>query len=80
MNLQAKKLELVQMILDATEPIKLLRVEEVLKGDQDTDWWDEISAEERRAIEQGLIEADNDDLTSNELVLKEIKARYLKKK
>jgi hypothetical protein len=80
MNLQAKKLELVQMILDTSEPIKLLRVEEVLKGEPETDWWDEISDQEREAIEKGLMEAERGDIISNELVFKDIKAKYLKRK
>lgn len=80
MNLQAKKLELVQMILDTKEFLKLLRVEEVLKGQPDSDWWDEISEEERQLIERGLSEAETEELTSNELVLQEIKAKYLKKR
>ncbi|MBW6499214.1 MAG: hypothetical protein K0B09_12545 [Bacteroidales bacterium] len=80
MNLQAKKLELVQMILDTKEFFKLLRVEEVLKGQPDSDWWDEISEEERQLIERGLSEAEKGEITSNDLVLQEIKAKYLKKR
>jgi hypothetical protein len=43
MNLQAKKLELVQLIINTRRPLTLKRVEEVLKKKEDSDWWDEAS-------------------------------------
>lgn len=41
-----------------------------------SDWWDEISEDERRSIEQGLAEADRGELIPHELVMKELKSRY----
>jgi thiamine pyrophosphate-dependent acetolactate synthase large subunit-like protein len=76
MNLQAKKLELVQLILNTEKPSLLKKVEEVLKKEKITDWWDETSEAERKAIEQGLAEADRGELTPHEEVMKEVKARY----
>lgn len=76
MNLQAKKLELVQMILNTERPAILKKVEDVLKKEKATDWWDEISEEERQAIEKGLEEADRGKLIPHEEVMKEVKAKY----
>jgi predicted transcriptional regulator len=74
MNLQAKKLELVQLIISTEKPSILQKVEDVFK--KKTDWWDEISEEERQSIEKGLAEADRDELMPHEQVMKELKTRY----
>jgi predicted transcriptional regulator len=76
MNLQEKKLELVQLILNTEKPAILEKVEAVLKKEDDVDWWDELSEDERKAIEQGIKEADNGELKSHAEVLKERKAKY----
>jgi uncharacterized protein YehS (DUF1456 family) len=75
MNLQAKKLELVQLILNTSKPLTLKKVEEVLKK-QEPDWWDETSEAERQSINKGLAEADRGELVPHEEVMKEIKAKY----
>jgi len=74
MNLQAKKLELVQLILNTEKPAILKKLEDVFK--KKADWWDEISDDERRSIEQGLAEADRGELIPHEQVMKELKSRY----
>jgi uncharacterized protein YehS (DUF1456 family) len=76
MDLQAKKLELVQLILNARKPLTLKKVEEVLKKEKEEDWWDEISEAERHSIEQGLAEANRGELIPHEQVMKEVKAKY----
>ena len=76
MNLQAKKLELVQRILNTRHPLTLKKVEEVLKKENESDWWNEISDSERESIEKGLKEADKGELITHEDVMKEIKAKY----
>lgn len=75
MNLQAKKLEIVQLVLNAKKPAVLNKVEDILKKEE-SDWWDEISETERHAIEQGLAEADRGELISHEEVMKQVKERY----
>jgi len=76
MNLQAKKLELVQLILNTEKPTVLAMVEAVLKKEQDSDWWDGLSEDERKAIEEGLKEADRGELIPHEQVMKEVKTKY----
>ena len=76
MNLQAKKLELVQMILNTEKPTVLAKVEAVFKKEKGADWWDEISEAERNAIEEGLAEADRGELIPHEKVMKEVRAKY----
>lgn len=76
MNLQAKKLELVQLIINTRKPLTLKKVEEVLKRGNEQDWWDEIGEAERQSIEKGLAEADRGELIAHEEVMKEVKAKY----
>jgi predicted transcriptional regulator len=76
MNLQAKKLELVQMILNTEKPSVLAKVEAVFKKEKGADWWDEISDAERAAIEEGLAEADRGELIPHEEVMKKVRAKY----
>lgn len=76
MNIQAKKLKLVQMIINTDKPALLKRVEEIFKKETAVDWWDEISEAERKSIEQGLAEADRGELIAHEEVMKEVKAKY----
>lgn len=76
MNIQAKKLKLVQMIINTDKPALLKKVEEIFKKETAVDWWDEISEAERKSIEQGLAEADRGELIAHEEVMKEVKAKY----
>lgn len=76
MNLKAKKLELVQMILNTEKPTVLAKVEAVFKNEKGADWWDEISEAERNAIEEGLAEADRGELIPHKEVMKEVREKY----
>ncbi len=76
MNLLAKKLELVQMIINTQKPSILKKVEDVLLKEKKTDWWDEISESERKAIEQGIAEADREELIPHEEVMKKVRAKF----
>jgi hypothetical protein len=75
MNLQSKKLELVQLILNTEKPAILARVEAVLK-EKAVDWWDKLSSREKEAIEKGLSEARSGELIPHEEVMKEARAKY----
>lgn len=76
MNIQTKKLKLVQMIINTDKPSILKKVEEVFSKEKSVDWWDEISEAERQSIEKGLAEADRGELIPHEEVMKEVKAKY----
>ncbi len=77
MNLQSKKLELVQLILNTEKPSILAKVEAILKKEKNSDWWDEISPEEKKAIEKGLSEADKGELIPHKEVMREVRTKYL---
>jgi len=68
-NLQNKKLELIQWLstLDDKSLIdKLMK----LRKNEKTDWWNEISIAEKKSIEKGIEDADNGKLTSHSNIKK----------
>jgi len=76
MNLEAKKLELVKLILNTEKKSVLAKVEAVLKMEKDSDWWDEISEAEKEEIEKGIAEADSGQLIPNDEIMKEVREKY----
>ena len=76
MNLQAKRLELVQLILNTEKPAVLAKVEAVFKKEKGADWWDETSEAEKKAIEKGIAEADSGKLIPHNEMMEEVRAKY----
>jgi predicted transcriptional regulator len=68
MDIQAEKLNLIKWLTDVNEPSIIKRFI-ALKQKQQTDWWDEISAEEKAEIEEGLAQADNGEVIPHETVM-----------
>lgn len=76
MNLQARKLELVQMILNTDRPNLLEKVSQILKQEEEADWWDELPISVQQAIEVGIKEADRGETTPHEEVMEEVRLKY----
>ncbi len=60
--------ELKQLIDAEQNPSVLEALRTLLKRPQE-DWWDTISAEERKEIEQGMAEADRGEFLSHKEVI-----------
>lgn len=73
MDIQAEKLNLIKWLTSVDEP-SVIKQLIALKKKQQVDWWDEISDEEKTAIEEGLAQADRGDVLSHE----EVMTRYQK--
>jgi predicted transcriptional regulator len=73
MDIQAEKLNLIKWLTEVEEP-SVIEQFIALKNEQQKDWWDEISEDERAVIEEGLAEADRGDVLSHE----EVMAKYQK--
>ena len=71
MDIQAEKLHLIKWLTDINEPSVIKRFID-LKNEQETDWWDMISTEEKADIEEGLKQADNGELVPHN----EVMAKY----
>jgi predicted transcriptional regulator len=74
-NIQAEKLKLIEWLAGLTDQTLIERIK-FLKETQSTktDWWEEISEAEKDAIDQGLEDAQNGNVTAHE----EVRKRYEK--
>jgi predicted transcriptional regulator len=68
-DLEQKKLELIQWVAEASEEYLIDRMLE-LKNEPNKDWWDEISEEEKAAIEAGLADIEAGRVIPHEEVRK----------
>ncbi len=73
MDIQAEKLQLIEWLagLNSTAILKRFIA---LKKEQQKDWSDELSAEEKTEIEEGLAQADRGEVVAH----KEVMAKYNK--
>ena len=69
LNLQIKKLELIQWLSTVNDVTVLNKIIDIQKQ-ENIDWWESISEEEKRSIEKGLQDADLGKLVSHSKVKK----------
>lgn len=69
MNVEATKLELMHLLLQTEEEDLLAKLKKVFEEEQ-SDWWNEMSKEERRELETGLSQAQDANHLDNETVMK----------
>jgi predicted transcriptional regulator len=73
MDIQAEKLQLIEWLARLNNTTILKRFI-ALKKEQEKDWWDQLSAEEKAEIEEGLSQADRGEVVPH----KEVMAKYKK--
>ena len=69
MNIDATKLEIMQLLLQTQKVSLLQKIKSVFEEEQG-DWWNEMSVEEIEEIKISLEQADREDYISNEDALK----------
>ncbi len=70
MNLQARKLELVQLILNTDRPNLLEKVRQILKQEKEADWWDELPLSVQESVKRGMEQAKKGETRSHSEVMK----------
>ncbi len=73
MDIQTTKINLIHWLTELKDP-DILRQLEVIKSGQD--WWDEISEEERLAIDEGLAQLDRGEGVSHQEVMARVKEKF----
>ena len=73
MDIRLEKLNLIKWLTDVEEPSVIERFI-ALKNEQQQDWWDAITEDERAEIDEGLAQADRGEIFSHE----EVMAKYEK--
>ena len=74
MNLENRKLNLINWISSLQEEDILSKIEEIQK--EKTDWRDKISEEDETAINEGLTQLDNGEFLTHDQVRTKVKERF----
>ena len=70
MNIEATKLELMNLLLHTQKESVLEKIKYIFRQEASQDWWEELSKEEHQDIEQGLNEFENGQVKSHRDVMK----------
>ena len=62
MNIQAKKLEILRMVMNTNNPKTLYSIKNIFKKQVDKDFWNTISKSQKEDILSGIQEVDNGNL------------------
>jgi hypothetical protein len=74
MNLEARKLNLINWISSIQEEEILSEVEKVQK--EKADWWDKVSHKDKKAIKEGLDQLDRGEFITRDEARNKIKERF----
>lgn len=70
MNVEATKIELIQLLLKTQKESLLAKIKQVFEEESQSDWWDDLSDDEKEELKKGLQQADKKDVVSHESVMK----------
>ncbi|MGE0931785.1 hypothetical protein [Peijinzhouia sedimentorum] len=70
MNIQAEKIELVKMLLDTENPKIIESIKKIFKKEKSSDFWDDLSIEQRKEIEKASLEIKNGEVTDFDSFMK----------
>jgi predicted transcriptional regulator len=73
MDIQTEKLQLIEWLARLNNAVVLKQFIS-LKKEKEKDWWDQISIEEKKEIEEGIAQADRGETLSHS----EVMAKYKK--
>ena len=71
MDIKAEKLGLIQWLAQLTDERVIAKIKAL--RNEETDWWDEISAVEKAEIEEGLAQADRGETTPHAEIIEKYK-------
>jgi len=74
MDLKAEKLELIQWLAQLTDENIIAKIRNL--RNEKTDWWDDISEEERSSIQEGSEELERCEGVSHDAVVKKVRDKY----
>ncbi len=73
MNIQAEKIEIAKMVLDTDNPEMLTAIKQILNSNNDKDFWNKISEEEKAGIRKGLDDLNKGNLEDYEEFIKDFR-------
>ena len=76
MDIQAEKIQLIEWLASLNKPSIIRKL--VSLKEKETDWWDEITSEEKSQIKEGLAQADRGQVVPHSKVMSQYKKWLLK--
>jgi len=70
MDIQVEKIEIMKMILDTKNPVILSQIKNIFNEENEEDFWDTLTNEQRNEIKSGIAELDRGEKYSYEEVTK----------
>lgn len=69
MDIQLEKLELIKMLVETENPSIIEDIKKIFHREK-KDWWDELTDDQKAAIEEGIKDADEGRVVSYEHFMK----------
>lgn len=66
MNIQSEKIELIKMLLDTENPKIIESIRKIFKREKTSDFWNDLSVQQRKEIEKASAEIENGEVTDYE--------------
>lgn len=66
MDIQAEKIQLAKLLLETENPRIIESIKRIFKKYKSTDFWDELSTEQKNEIERASIEIENGEIIDYE--------------
>ena len=79
MNIEATKLELMQLLLNTNKENILMKIKHIFQ-EEEKDWWADLSAAEQSEIEEGLKQAEKGEVASHSTVIDDNLTKYVASK
>lgn len=66
MDIQAEKILLAKMLLDTENPKIIESIKKIFKKEKTSDFWDDLSLQQKKEIEKASLEIENGEVTDYE--------------
>lgn len=62
MNIQAEKIALAKMLLETENPRIIASIKKIFSKENTSDFWNDLSAEQKEEIQKASLETDSDEV------------------
>lgn len=69
MNIQAEKIALAKMLLETENPRIIASIKKIFSKESKSDFWNDLSAEQKEEIQKASLEIDNDEVIDYDLFM-----------
>jgi len=69
MNIQAEKIALAKMLLETENPRIIASIKKIFSKENKSDFWNDLSVEQKEEIQKASLEIDNDEVIDYDLFM-----------